>query len=220
VAPGEIITIFGSGLGPATGADAVLDSAGRIATSLAGATLTFDGIPAPLLYVQANQINAIVPFEVAGKQQTVVGLQYKGAVVTPTTLLVAQSVSGIFTTAGPGTQIAALNQDGTLNSPANPAVRGSIVSMWATGLGLLSESYADGEIVSGPLGTVLDPPQISVQYLPAEVQYLGQAPGLVAGAVQINLVVPAGVSSGPNSVFIGYLTGNISSAVGGTIAVQ
>jgi uncharacterized protein (TIGR03437 family) len=216
VAPGEIISIFGSGLGPAAGAVAVLDFAGRIPMSLAGVTLTFDGIPAPLLYAQANQINAIVPFEVAGKRQTVVGLQYFGTVATSATLLVAQSATGIFTAGGPGTQIAALNQDGTSNSPANPAARGSIVSMWATGMGLLTQSYADGQIVTGPLGTPVNPPPITMDGLPLETQYLGQAPSLVAGAIQINLVVPATAASGPHTIFIG----SPFPIVSGTIAVQ
>jgi uncharacterized protein (TIGR03437 family) len=216
VSPGEIISIFGSGLGPATGAVAVLDSAGRIPMSLAGVTLTFDGIPAPLLYAQANQINAIVPFEVAGTQQTVVGLQYFGIVAMSATLLVAPSATGIFTTGGLGTQIKAFNQDGTLNSSANPAARGSIVSMWGTGMGLLTQSYADGQIVTGPLGTPVNPPAISMDSLPLETQYLGQAPGLVAGAIQINVVVPAAASSGPNTIFIG----SPSPIVSGTIAVQ
>lgn len=202
VAPGEIITIFGSGLGPATAAGAVLDAQGRIATSLAGVTLTFDGISAPLLYVQANQINAIVPFEISGKQHTVAQLKYNGTTSNAARLWVADSSPGIFMMGGLGNQVAAFNQDGTLNSPTNPAEKGSIVSMWATGLGLLNQPYADGQIVTESGVTLMNPPPIDVDGHFAEIKYLGQAPDLVAGAIQINLVVPTDLISGPHPIFI------------------
>ncbi len=202
VAPGEIIAIFGSGLGPASAAGAVLDAQGRIATSLAGVTLTFDGISAPLLYVQAKQINAIVPFEISGKQHTVAQLKYNGTTSNAARLWVADASPGIFTMGGLGNQVAAFNQDGTLNSPTNPAEQGSIVSMWATGLGLLNQPYADGQIVTESGVTLLNPPPITVDGHFAEIKYLGQAPDLVAGAIQINLVVPTDLLSGPHPIFI------------------
>lgn len=203
VAPGEIIAVFGSGLGPTSGKGAALDAQGRIATSLAGVTLTFDGVAAPLLYVQTEQVNAIVPFEVAGKQHTTVQLQYNGTLSTTARLRVTDVAPGVFTISGLGQQIAALNQDGTLNSPSNPAARGSIVSMWATGLGQLSQTYADGQIVSGVAAAVLSPPRITVGGLTAKTTYLGQAPGLVAGAIQLNVIVPQNAFVGPNPVQIG-----------------
>jgi uncharacterized protein (TIGR03437 family) len=207
VAPGEIITIFGNDLGPVNGAGAVLDAQGRLPSSLGGVILTFDGIPAPLLYVQANQINAIVPFEVAGKASTMVQLRYNGASSNAAMLLVADAVPGIFTAEIDGViQIAAFDQDGTLNSVDNPADEGSIISMWATGLGLLNQSYADGQIVTGTASLVA-PPAIGVNGYVAQIQYIGQAPGLVAGAIQINLVVPKGVPSGPNQVLFNNMNG-------------
>ncbi len=97
MAPGEIISVFGAGLGPANGVGAVVDSQGRIPTTLASVTLTFDGVPAPILYAQANQINAIVPFEVSGKQTTQLQLKYQGASSNVAALLVTDSAPGIFT---------------------------------------------------------------------------------------------------------------------------
>jgi uncharacterized protein (TIGR03437 family) len=70
VAPGEIISLYGTGLGPAAGVGARYDSTGKIATTLAGVQVLFDDTPAPMLYAGANQINAIVPFEVGGKTST------------------------------------------------------------------------------------------------------------------------------------------------------
>ena len=202
VSPGEIVTIFGSGLGPAEAAYATIDSQGGIATSLAGVTLTFDGSPAPLLYVQSNQVNAVVPFEIAGKTSTVVELQYDGAASNPAIMLVSDAVPGIYTAPVDGQiQIAAFNQDGTLNSPANPAVQGSVVSMWATGLGLPESSYADGQIVTGP-GSLGNPPEIGFasEGLVLQTEYMGPAPGFVAGAMQINIVIPVGAPPGLSQV--------------------
>jgi hypothetical protein len=70
VAPGEIFSLYGTGLGPAVGVGAQFDSSGRIATTLAGVQVKFDGIPAPLLYVGANQINLIAPFEISARAST------------------------------------------------------------------------------------------------------------------------------------------------------
>ena len=75
--------------------------------------------------------------------------------------------------------------------------------MWATGMGQLNQSYADGEIVTAPLAMLVNAPQIQLGGVPAQTQYLGQAPGFVAGAMQMNLIVPGNVTSGPNEISIG-----------------
>src|SRR5581483_314805 len=65
VSPGELVTIFGSNIGPSTPLGLTLSSTGTVETTLGTTTVTFNGIAAPLIYVSANQINAIVPYEVA-----------------------------------------------------------------------------------------------------------------------------------------------------------
>jgi uncharacterized protein (TIGR03437 family) len=204
VAPGEIISIFGQALGPAAGAGAVLDAQGRIAESLAGVSVTFDGTPAPLLWAGPNQLNAIVPFGLAGKTSTQLVAGYQGAASRGTTLAVAAAAPGVF--AYPeSTQAAAYNQDGTLNGPSNPAARGSVVAFWMTGGGALSQSYADGQIVDGTAATLaalVNPPQVTFGSLnygapQGQVVYAGQAPDLVAGAIQVNFIVPLNAPAGP-----------------------
>ena len=157
IAPGEIITIFGSGLGPVTPQSYVLDSSGRVASTLAGVQVTFDGTSAPLLYVQDGQINAITPWELAGKLTTEMCVIYNEnqQCVTP---LVGAAAAGVFV-ADSG-NAAAVNQDGTLNSTANPAPVGSIVSIYATGLGPISPTPIDGSIVQLPLPVLANPVQI------------------------------------------------------------
>jgi uncharacterized protein (TIGR03437 family) len=203
IAPGEIISIFGQVLGPAGGAGPALDAQGRIAESLAGVSATFDGTAAPLLWAGPNQINAIAPFGLAGKTSTQLVVSYLGAPSPPTTLAVGTAAPGVFTYAGK-TQAVAYNQDGTLNGPSNPAARGSTMAIWMTGAGPLSQSYADGQIVVGTaetLAALVSPPQLDFGSLnydapQAVIVYAGQAPGLVAGAVQVNFTVPLGAPSG------------------------
>ena len=66
VAPGELITIFGSGFGPPEVVSGELDASGLVKTKIADTRVIFDGVPAPLLFVQANQVGAVVPFAVSG----------------------------------------------------------------------------------------------------------------------------------------------------------
>ncbi len=218
VAPGELVTVFGSGLGPESGAGAALDAQGRVVTELAGTTVTFDGIPAPLLYVAVNQINAIVPFEVAGKSSTQIVATVNGAVSAARQLTVTDVAPGVFTTDLTGTgQIVVLNQDGTLNSAGHPAARGSVLTFWVTGMGLLSQSYPDGEVVQDGLGTVAS--QFAVNLVtpgqfPLEILYAGQAPAMAAGVVQVNGRIPAGVQPWLSQVELFLRVASVNAAGG------
>jgi uncharacterized protein (TIGR03437 family) len=127
-------------------------------------------------------------------------------------------------------QAAALNQDGTLNSGTNPAQPGSIVSVYMTGAGLMTTALTDGQL--GPLQPPYPTPVLGISavvgpgcypFAPvptscvaASLLFVGQAPGLIAGLVQVNLQVPAGAPSGPNSlvIYVGaYATYPVSIAV-------
>src|SRR5206468_2532834 len=125
VSPGEFITIFGSTIGPNTPAGLRLTPAGTVDTQLSDTRVEFDNIPAPLVYVSATQVSAIVPYEVTGKTSTVVQVVYNGIRSNPVELRVADAVPAIF----PG---AVLNQDTTQNTPQNGAEPGSIVVIYAT----------------------------------------------------------------------------------------
>ena len=85
-----------------------------------------------------------------------------------------------------------MNQDGTINSPSNPAKLGSVVSIWTTGIGAVYQPPPDGQIATG----VQDYNCCNVYVFdkPTEVLYAGAAPGMVAGVVQVNFRVPADLS--------------------------
>ncbi|HUB79012.1 MAG TPA: SBBP repeat-containing protein [Bryobacteraceae bacterium] len=220
VAPGEIVTIYGAMLGPDTGVAAPAGSA--LPTTLGGTSVLFNNTPAPLLYAQADQVNAIVPFEVQGASTTMT-VEYNGARYGPLTLPVNTTIPGIFSIDASGAgQAAVRNQDGSVNSASNPAAKGSVISVYATGAGLMNVPANDGAITS------LTPPfpatqlSIGVQIggVPAAIQYSGAAPGLVAGAIQVNAYVPQNAPSGAAVPIVLLVGGYPSPGNSVTIAIQ
>jgi len=200
ISPGEIVSLFGDRIGPDTPAKFQIDSSGKFATEIGNTRVLFDGIPAPLLYAQDNQINAIVPWELTSGSIDLpaqfvyanIVIERNGIANSPVPALVAASDPGIFRLdSEPYGQGAILNQDGTVNSKKNPAQRGSVISIFATGTGPLAPIPGDGEIVADAsrrvamvIETVFHP------QLEAEVLYAGAAPTLVAGLTQINVRIP------------------------------
>ncbi|HEX3880366.1 MAG TPA: SBBP repeat-containing protein [Bryobacteraceae bacterium] len=220
VAPGEIVSIFGSALGPSVPQGLQLNSAGNVSTSTFGVAVAFDGVPAPLLYVSDTQINAVVPFGLANPT-TQMTVAYNGQYYGPVTMPVAAGVPAIFTSTQSGTgQAAVLNQDGTLNSIANPAARGSVITFYAEGAGAMSPALADGAVPAPPnLPVPAQNVTIAIRGVNADVQYAGAAPGYVAGLLQVNAVVPDGIDFG-NLVPLVLSVGSFTSQLGVTIAVK
>ncbi|HSB12878.1 MAG TPA: SBBP repeat-containing protein [Bryobacteraceae bacterium] len=198
IAPGELVTIFGAGVGPQTPAFLELDADGKVATTLAGVRVTFDGWPAPLTYVSSGQINAVVPYAVNGKTNARLQVDYNGQKSDSVVIAVADTAPGVFTVTMHGRgQGAILNQDGTLNSPANPAEKGSIVSIWANGMGQTDPPGEDGKITTAPLPVPRSPVYVWINGIQApEITYAGAAPQLVSGVLQVNVRLPLGIPSG------------------------
>ena len=221
VAPGEIISLFGSAIGPATPAAGEFTNPRLVADSLQGLHVFFDGAPAPVLYASAKQVNTVVPFSVAGRSSTQLQVEYLGALSTPITLPVTPTATGIFSLNGSGRgPTAALNaRDGTINSSTNPARRGDYVSIFATGAGVTTPRSVDGLLGSAPLGQPNAGVSVTIGGQPCQLNFAGAAPGLVAGAIQINAQVPAGAPSGPN-VPLQVTFGTANSQPGMTVAVE
>ena len=155
IAPGEIVTIFGSGFDPLQ------------------TQLLFDGKPATIFYSSAGQINALAPPELAPNSSTSISILANGAKVADISVPVVAAAPGIFTTANGTGPAAANNEDGSINSASNPAIPGSIISLYATGEGSNPNSVS-----------------VKIGGYTAEVLYAGTAPGF-AGLMQINVRVPA-----------------------------
>ena len=193
ISPGELVTLFGSGLGPQQGVapQATLESPYPIESS--GVVVSFDGTPAPLLWVQDAQINAVAPWSLTPGQDTQVCVFYNGVHANCVAWPVVLTAPAVFTI--DGVHAAAVNQDGTQNSAANPAPLDSIVSIFATGLGPINPPQADGSLIGLPLPAdtlpvTLQCPQNLIAACPAQItyggNYAGPAPFQIAGLSQIN----------------------------------
>jgi uncharacterized protein (TIGR03437 family) len=190
VAPGEIVSIFGENIGPATGAELKLTANGRVDTNLGVTRVLFDTVEAPLTFVSQRQINAVVPYEVAGRQAANIVVVHRGMRSNTANVPVVQAAPGIFTQNAQGNGAGSiLNQDQTVNSPSNPAAVGSVVSIYATGAGQLNPAQPTGAVPPGQTGQAL-PVTVSIGGMQAQVLYAGNAPTLVAGVLQVNARVP------------------------------
>ena len=226
VAPGEIVSIFGTNIGPANYALLTLDSTGKVSTSIGGVTVSFNGFLAPLTYVSSTQINAIVPYEIAGNTSPSVQVTYGGQTSNPFALQLTAAAPALFTQNSSGSGPAdILNQDYSLNTQNNPAAKGSVLQIFLTGEGLTNPAQATGAVTpvnTSGVGPVTPAPQQAVSVMIggqfAKLDFAGEAPGLVAGVLQVDAEVPVTANSGTNPITV--RVGNQISQSGVTVWVQ
>jgi uncharacterized protein (TIGR03437 family) len=221
VAPGEIVSLFGSAIGPPAPAFLTLTNPRLVANSLEGVRVYFDGVPAPLLYASAGQVNVVVPYSVSGQSTIQLQLEYLGVLSNPVTLQVAATSPGVFSITGSGRGPGAIlnTGDGTVNSALNPAARGDWVSIFATGAGVTTPASVDGFVASAPLPVPNAQVSVTMGGLPCPLNFKGAAPGLVSGVLQINAQVPAGLTPGA-AVPVQVSIGSANSLPAVTLAVQ
>ena len=219
VAPGQLVTITGSGLGPVVGVAGRPTAAGAYETRLANVRVLFDDQAAPLLFVSNDQINAIVPYGLYGRLSARVQVETGMSLSVPIEVKVVDSAPGVFTLSGLGRgQASALNADLSSNSASNPADRGSIITVYGTGEGQTDPQGQDGRIILTDLRRPLLPVTARIGGRPAEVTYAGSGSMMVSGMFQVDLRVPDGV--GPGSVPIEIQVGTAVSQSGVTIVVR
>ena len=217
LAAGSIITIFGLDLGPGV-LEGMRLVGGRADTTLSGTRVLIDNQPAPLVYVSRTQIAAVVPWSVAGRSEVTVRVTGPNANTVPWLVPVQPANPALFTANSSGRgPVAALNQDGSVNTRENPAPRGSVVVLYGTGGGQTDGSPADGSVTSG-LERLRLPVLARIGGKEAPVHFAGSAPGLVSGVVQFNLQVPDDIQTGALPVVL--RVGDAASAGGTTIYVQ
>jgi uncharacterized protein (TIGR03437 family) len=189
----------------------------------------FDGYPGTILAVTPTQINAIVPEGVTVPTTVSIQVEVDATSSLSVTLPMAPAAPALWTSdlSGSG-QAAIVNHDGSINSASNPAARGSVVSLYGTGLGILSlpmESGGYSPVLPDGALTISTPypmPQalvtVTIGGQPAAVSYAGAAPFQVNGAFQINVQIPAAIPSGPAAIVVS--AGGIPSTQQATVAVQ
>jgi uncharacterized protein (TIGR03437 family) len=213
IAGGEIVALFGLAIGPAVAMGAQLDTNGNVATTLGSTSVLFNGVPAPLYYAGANQINAEAPIEIAGNVSALVQVQSGAKTIANGLVDIAPYEPGLFAV---GKFAAALNQDLTVNSAGNAAQKGSVIVLYGTGFGSTQPLDKTGVPAAPPLGTPLGYVTVNINGEPAPVLFVGDAP-YFCGLTQINVQLPSDVT-GQAQVVVNE--GAISSPAGVYIWVQ
>jgi uncharacterized protein (TIGR03118 family) len=224
VAPGEVVLLEGFTIGPSPRVAATIPASGTLGTSVGSTSVAFDGHPAPILYASASGVAVIVPYEIAGSTTTSVTVnftnKFNSQIPAPLSVPVAASAPGLFTLDYSGSgQVVAINQDGTVNSPTNPAARGSVVLLYATGEGVTAPLPQDGAItvgrfVPGPILSVT----LAIGNQPAKVIYAASFPGTVAGVMEVEAVIPSGITAGTVPVVV--TVGTVASQATATLSVK
>jgi uncharacterized protein (TIGR03437 family) len=187
VAPGLLVQISGRNLGPATKVNGQLDGFNRLPYAVANISVLFDGIPAPIISVQASSVICFVPFEVTSVTQITVlaNGQRSNSVRAGVTATYPQILS-------------VANQDGSLNSASNPAKFGSVILLYVSGLGETTPLSVDGLVNTAPLSVPNVPVSVFVTGNQSSTtpQAVVSAPGLIAGITQVNVALPTSLPPG------------------------
>jgi len=198
IAPGEFITIFGTGLPLRSSV------VPPFPTNLNGVRLLINGNAVPLYLITEFQVFAVVPFSITGSTATIV-LDNNGTRSNTITVPVAATAPGIATVLQSGIGLGAIQHaDGTPVSASKPAARGETIVIYATGLGQVTPSVADGAPAPGsPLaktnsvltvyfnGTCANAPNCDA----SNIGYQGLTP-TYAGLYQINVTIPMNTQPG------------------------
>ncbi len=154
-----------------------------------------------MLFARSDQVNVVVPFGLPDRQTIRVQVVHGGIPSNQVEIRRAAAAPAIFTQNASGEGLGAiLNQDGSLNGTSRPARRGSVVAVFATGGGRVKPPGTDGRLNWLPLPVLEAPVHATVGGQDAEVLYAGPAPGLIAGALQVNLRIPETLAPGLHSV--------------------
>jgi uncharacterized protein (TIGR03437 family) len=220
VSPGEVVILYGDAFGASALTGITLTKAGAVDTATGETRVYFDGIAAPMVYSAPNQVSVVVPYEVANRATTMVEVQTNGIYSAAFPVAVVSTAPGLFfADAAHSTQLALFNEDGTVNSPDNPAPKGSIVTCYGTGEGATTPTSTNGQINSKTFPRPLAASSLRVGGQAATISYLGAAPSFVAGVFQLNFTVPASAASGA-SVPVVLTIGGRTTQANATMAVK
>jgi uncharacterized protein (TIGR03437 family) len=180
----------------------------------------FDGVPGVILYTSAGQVSVVAPYYLYWKDSTVIRVEYNNVKSNALTVPLVGSTPGLFTADSSGAgQGAILNEDYSINSASNPAQRGSVVILYATGGGQTDPAGVDGLLANLALPIPRLPISVTIGGISANVSYAGAAPGFVAGLMQINVTIPNNAPIGP-AIPIQLSSGSAASPSAVTLAVN
>jgi uncharacterized protein (TIGR03437 family) len=209
LAPGSLVSIYGTSLVGATGSAGLIP----LPPTLSGTSVTFNGVSAPMLSTfhgpSYDQLNVQIPWEAVALQPPTsngtikVVVTNNNVVSSAYTQAMTTASPGIFTTgSGPGQAIAYGNSDGILAGPASavshPIKIGTALDILATGLGAVDHAVASGGVpAAGVLAQTVTTPVVLIGGVPAQVLFSGLTSQFV-GVYQINVIVAPGTPTGDN----------------------
>ena len=180
VAPGEVVVLSPSNAGPPEMVPWGLEANLGVTDAIGETRVYFDNAAAPIIYTVRGRICTVVPIAVAGRKSTELVVEYQGKRSVPVTLIVVSSAPAIFTLDASGKgQAAMLNETGCCNSVRNPAVLGTVVSLYATGEGKLTPRRTAREV------------SVTVGGVPAPILFTQNE-----GSLQVDFRVPANAPAG------------------------
>jgi uncharacterized protein (TIGR03437 family) len=224
VSPGMLFVAYGANFGPTSLISAAVDPVtGLLSANLAGASILFDGVPAPLVYINGSVVAGTVPYEVAGENVTQVVVEVEGQRSTPLAVPVQATAPGIFSVnfsgTGPSVAFNAVNGVISLNAANNPVPVGSALVIYATGEGQTAPPGQDGLFSSTTIPKPVAPVSVTIGGVPqTNILYAGAIPGEPPGVLQVNIVVADGTPSGVQPLML--QVGTVNSQSGMTVVVK
>lgn len=232
LAPGMIASIFPQAPNVLFGDQTAAASSTPLPTTLADIQVLVNDVPTPVYYVSPGQINFLVPMNIptSGTAEFQVVKVSLGQILASGSANLDRVAPALFAINGGAGQLAAINEDGTVNNPTNMISRGKVITLYGTGSGFVTGAPPDGTPVTGALNTDAQPPAVRVligsDFVPdANILYSGLAPGF-PGLWQLNVKIPDTVPPNPATVVVVQIYSiNSNSGKGGnrlvsTIAVK
>ncbi len=213
LSPGVIASVWPFS-GAKFGSETKALSALPMPRTLGDVQLLYNDEPAPLYFVSPGQINFLVPMNAprSGTAQLVLVQASTGQVLASGVMQMAEASPAFFTANQTGQgQVAALNQDNSVNNSGSAAARNEVIQLYLTGQGFVPNAPPDGEAPSG-LITTADRPRVWIEpdYVPDDyVQFSGLAPGFT-GLWQINVKIPDRTAPGNRVIFVQHKNINSS----------
>jgi uncharacterized protein (TIGR03437 family) len=216
--PRQLLTVFGTGLGPPEGQGMILDGLlraggqpapypalvlGNFSGTIPNATLS--GTAMPVIHSNAERVTVAAVAGVPASGTYLLYYSWQGLqLIYPTPISVSPTAPGLFTANGKGDGLAAaINEDGSRNSEDNPAPAGSLIRLYGTGFGALDASLALGDFLSTTnLTEATHPVTVSIGGIEAEVEFAGGARGQIGGMYEIAVRVPEGLDWGAQPVVV------------------
>jgi uncharacterized protein (TIGR03437 family) len=223
IAPNEVLTLYGSGLAPSS-----MNAPGLpLPTSLGGVTVTINGEAAPLYYVTPGQIAVLVPQDITPDNSiynATIQVMNNGVSSNSVSVYTNYTAPGVFSAGGNGIGPAAAQLSNySLITSSNPVSPGSTAILYASGLGTVNTSLANGAAApSNPPATATDTDYVYVAGTQENIQFDGLTPGL-AGLYQLNTMILSGTQPGTGFADVATpdaYTSEATLAVGGTASAM